>query len=128
MGIAGPIVFDINSNDILYITLPMYHGMAGIAGVGQMIVNGCTIVIRQKFSASHFWNDCQKFNCTIAIYIGEICRYLITQPKNSKDDKNHKIRMFCGLGLRPTIWEEFTQRFGIRKIAELYGSIKKSYI
>uniref|UniRef100_A0A914MFC6 Long-chain-fatty-acid--CoA ligase n=1 Tax=Meloidogyne incognita TaxID=6306 RepID=A0A914MFC6_MELIC len=122
MGIAGPIFFDINSNDILYITLPMYHGMAGIAGVGQMIVNGSTIVIRQKFSASHFWNDCQKFNCTIAIYIGEICRYLITQPKNSKDDKNHKIRMFCGLGLRPTIWEEFTQRFGIRKIAELYGA------
>jgi len=40
MGIAGPIVFDINENDILYITLPMYHGMAGIAGVGQMIVNG----------------------------------------------------------------------------------------
>uniref|UniRef100_A0A914LQX4 Long-chain-fatty-acid--CoA ligase n=1 Tax=Meloidogyne incognita TaxID=6306 RepID=A0A914LQX4_MELIC len=122
MGIAGPIVFDINENDILYITLPMYHGMAGIAGVGQMIVNGSTIVIRQKFSASHFWDDCQKFNCTIAIYIGEICRYLITQPKNSKDDKNHKIRMFCGLGLRPTIWEEFTQRFGIRKIAELYGA------
>uniref|UniRef100_A0A915LXA7 Long-chain-fatty-acid--CoA ligase n=1 Tax=Meloidogyne javanica TaxID=6303 RepID=A0A915LXA7_MELJA len=122
MGIAGPIVFDINENDILYITLPMYHGMAGIAGVGQMIVNGCTIVIRQKFSASHFWNDCRKFNCTIAIYIGEICRYLITQPKNSKADKNHKIRMFSGLGLRPTIWEEFTQRFGIRKIAELYGA------
>ncbi|CAK5038490.1 unnamed protein product [Meloidogyne enterolobii] len=122
MGIAGPIVFDINSNDILYVTLPMYHGMAGIAGVGQMIVNGCTIVIRPKFSASHFWNDCRKFNCTIAIYIGEICRYLITQPKNSKVDKDHKIRMFCGLGLRPTIWEEFSQRFGIGKIAELYGA------
>jgi len=34
--------------------------------------------------------------------------------------------MFCGLGLRPTIWEEFTQRFGIRKIAELYGNIFKT--
>ncbi|KAL7070845.1 hypothetical protein ACQ4LE_009743 [Meloidogyne hapla] len=121
MGIAGPIVFDINSNDILYIPLPMYHGMGGIAGVGQMILNGCTIVIRQKFSASHFWNDCRIFNCSIAIYIGEICRYL-SQQKDYKTDKNHKIRMFCGLGLRPTVWREFTKRFGIRKIAELYGA------
>ncbi|KAF7633644.1 hypothetical protein Mgra_00006953 [Meloidogyne graminicola] len=121
MGIAGPLIFGIKSNDIIYISLPMYHGMAGIAGVGQMIVNGCTIVIRQKFSASHFWEDCSKFNCTIAIYIGEICRYLLSQPNNNYLNK-HKIRMFCGLGLRSTIWENFKKRFKIEQIAELYGA------
>lgn len=36
-----------------------------IVGVGQCLLQGMTIVIRKKFSASHFWEDCVKYNCTV---------------------------------------------------------------
>ena len=52
--------FKMNHNDIVYCTLPLYHTAGGILGTGQMLIMGCTIVIRPKFSASRFWDDCIK--------------------------------------------------------------------
>lgn len=36
-----------------------------IVGVGQCLLHGLTVVIRRKFSASRFWDDCVKYNCTV---------------------------------------------------------------
>ena len=33
--------------------------------------------IRERFSASHFWEDVVESRCTIFQYIGELCRYLV---------------------------------------------------
>lgn len=41
---------------------------------------GATCILKKKFSASQFWNDCRKYNVTIFQYIGELCRYLCNQP------------------------------------------------
>ena len=78
-------------------------------------------MIRKKFSASRYFEDCCKHNVTVINYIGEICRYLLATP-NSEYDKSHKIKVATGNGLRPSIWEEFTTRFNIPFCAELYGS------
>ena len=42
------------------------------------------MVLRDKFSASHFWEDCRKHNVTVINYIGEVCRYLVNRPKVSQ--------------------------------------------
>lgn len=34
-------------------------------GVGQCVIYGLTVVLRKKFSASRFWDDCVKYNCTV---------------------------------------------------------------
>lgn len=34
-------------------------------GVGQCLINGLTVVVKKKFSASRFWEDCIKYNCTV---------------------------------------------------------------
>lgn len=44
-------------------------------------VAGATVAIRNKFSASQFWDDCRKYDVTIIQYIGEIMRYLCNTPK-----------------------------------------------
>lgn len=46
-------------------------------------VAGATVVIRNKFSASQFWDDCRKYDVTVIQYIGEIMRYLCNTPKVS---------------------------------------------
>lgn len=43
--------------------IPLSTG--NIVGVGQCIIHGMTVVIRKKFSASRFWDDCAKYNCTV---------------------------------------------------------------
>lgn len=35
-------------------------------GMGQCLLHGMTVVIRKKFSASRFWDDCIKYNCTVS--------------------------------------------------------------
>lgn len=54
-------------------------------------------------------------------YIGEICRYLLKQPVREAE-RQHQVRLAVGNGLRPAIWEEFTERFGVRQIGEFYGA------
>ncbi|XP_064416736.1 long-chain fatty acid transport protein 1 [Latimeria chalumnae] len=113
--------FRMRPDDIIYDCLPLYHSAGNIMGIGQCLLQGVTVVIRKKFSASRFWDDCVKFNCTIIQYIGEICRYLLNQPVREAE-LQHRVRLAVGNGLRPTIWDSFTQRFRIQQVGEFYGA------
>lgn len=44
------------------------------------LMAGATVVLKSKFSASQFWEDCQQHRVTVFQYIGELCRYLVNQP------------------------------------------------
>lgn len=58
--------YKVYESDIIYTALPLYHTNANILGIGQMIILGSTIALRKKFSASNFWNDCIKYQCTVS--------------------------------------------------------------
>lgn len=38
-------------------------------------------MLKEKFSASQFWDDCRAEGVTVFQYIGELCRYLVNQPQ-----------------------------------------------
>lgn len=44
------------------------------------LLAGATVVLKSKFSAGQFWEDCQRHGVTVFQYIGELCRYLVNQP------------------------------------------------
>ncbi|CAL1260944.1 unnamed protein product [Larinioides sclopetarius] len=111
----------IQDEDVLYTALPLYHTAGGILSLAQTLVFGNTCGIRSKFSASKFWDDCIKYEATVAQYIGELCRYILAQPEKPQD-RQHKVRLMFGNGLRPQIWQQFVDRFNIANIGELYGS------
>ncbi|XP_029625976.1 long-chain fatty acid transport protein 1-like [Salmo trutta] len=113
--------FRMRRDDIIYDCLPLYHSAGNIMGVGQCLINGLTVVVKKKFSASRFWEDCIKHNCTVVQYIGEICRYLLSQPVRPSE-KGHRVRLAVGNGLRPSVWEAFTERFGVAQVGEFYGA------
>ncbi|XP_070375498.1 long-chain fatty acid transport protein 1 isoform X3 [Equus asinus] len=113
--------YSMRAADVLYDCLPLYHSAGNIIGVGQCLLYGLTVVLRKKFSASRFWDDCVQYDCTVVQYIGEICRYLLRQPVREAEAR-HRVRLAVGNGLRPAIWEEFAQRFGVRQIGEFYGA------
>uniref|UniRef100_A0A8C7QLL4 long-chain-fatty-acid--CoA ligase n=1 Tax=Oncorhynchus mykiss TaxID=8022 RepID=A0A8C7QLL4_ONCMY len=93
----------------------------GYHSFGLCLINGLTVVVKKKFSASRFWEDCIKHNCTVVQYIGEICRYLLSQPVRPSE-KGHRVRLAVGNGLRPSVWEAFTERFGVAQVGEFYGA------
>jgi fatty-acyl-CoA synthase len=107
--------------DRMYNCLPMYHSVGGVQVPGAILAAGGTVVLREKFSASQFWNDIVRWDCTVFQYIGELCRYLLHTPP-SPDEKSHRIRLACGNGLAPEVWDSFKNRFCIPQILEFYAS------
>jgi len=57
----------ITEHDVVYTPLPLYHTAGGILGVSSVLLGGSTCVIRSKFSASNYWTDCLKYECTVSI-------------------------------------------------------------
>ncbi|MGH8407037.1 MAG: AMP-binding protein, partial [Pseudomonas sp.] len=117
----GTIALDMGPEDVVYCTLPLYHATGLCVCWGSAIAGASGFAIRRKFSASQFWDDVRKFNATTLGYVGELCRYLIDQPAHGRDLDNRVTKMI-GNGLRPGVWAEFKQRFGVDHICELYAA------
>uniref|UniRef100_A0A3Q1EIE6 long-chain-fatty-acid--CoA ligase n=1 Tax=Acanthochromis polyacanthus TaxID=80966 RepID=A0A3Q1EIE6_9TELE len=111
----------VHSDDVIYIYLPLYHSAGFLMGLCGAIERGITVVLRRKFSASNFWSDCRKYNVTVIQYIGEIMRYLCNIPKKD-NEKDHKVRVALGNGIRTDTWADFLERFGDIHICECYGA------
>ncbi|HEX5143144.1 MAG TPA: long-chain-acyl-CoA synthetase FadD6 [Mycobacterium sp.] len=117
----GGLGLRLRSDDTLYCCLPLYHNNALTVAVSSVLNAGATLALGEKFSASKFWDDVIRYDATAFIYIGELCRYLLNQPAKPTD-RAHKVRVIAGNGLRPDIWDEFTQRFGIKRVCEFYAA------
>src|SRR3954471_12153359 len=50
-------VMDTKATDRMYDCLPMYHTVGGLVATGSVLLNGGSVVIREKFSAREFWDD-----------------------------------------------------------------------
>ena len=119
-------MMDTRSSDRMYNCLPMYHSIGGVVATGATLVNGGSVVLRQRFSASHFWDDVVEWNCTLFQYIGELCRYLVNSPPHPREAE-HRLRLCCGNGLRPDVWDEFRRRFRIPQILEFYAATESNF-
>lgn len=107
--------------DRIYVALPLYHATGGLCALGAALLNGGSVVLRRKFSASHFWEEVIAEGCTMFVYIGELCRYLVNHPPDENETR-HKVRLAFGNGLRPDVWPQLRQRFRVPEILEFYGS------
>ena len=118
-GFAG--VTGAKATDRIYDCLPMYHTNGGVVAPGLVLVAGGTCIIRERFSAREFWPEIVRHRCTMFVYIGELCRYLLQTPPDAAD-RAHRVRLCVGNGLRPDVWVPFRDRFGLRSIIEFYAS------
>jgi fatty-acyl-CoA synthase len=118
-------VMKTSPDDCMYDCLPMYHTSGGVLAIGAVLIGGGTVFIREKFSAREFWDDVVRHRCTLFMYIGELCRYLVNCPPHPQE-RAHRLRLCCGNGLRPDVWTEFQSRFAIPLILEFYAATESN--
>jgi len=112
--------------DRLFDCLPLFHSVGGIVAPCSMLAAGGSVVIADRFSATNFWHDIVRHDCTLFQYIGELCRYLLKAPP-SEYENLHRLRLACGNGLRGDIWEDFQSRFAIPRILEFYAATEGNF-
>ncbi len=117
---------DFSPQDRMYNCLPMYHSVGGVVAVASALLNGGSVVIAEKFSASRFWGDVVRWDCTIFQYIGELCRYLVNAP-DALAAPAHKLRLACGNGMSGDVWSAFQQRCAIPRILEFYAATESNF-
>ena len=117
----GQAAMGLRADDVFYCPLPFHHNNALTVCWSAVLTTGATLAMARQFSASGFWRDISASGATAFVYIGELCRYLLNQPPGPLD-REHRVRVVIGNGLRPEIWDAFQQRFGIHDICEFYGS------
>ncbi|MCO5230987.1 MAG: long-chain-acyl-CoA synthetase [Chitinophagales bacterium] len=117
----GKVNLGLEKEDVIYISIPFYHSNALLIGWSSAAISGAAMAIRRKFSVNEFWKDAIKYQATAFIYIGDICRYLFNAAP-SPYDAGHQVKKIIGNGLRPDIWKQFKERFGIEEVYEFYAS------
>ena len=107
--------------DTVYCCLPLHHASGMLIAIGGAVAGGCRLALAPRFSTTTFWSDVRRAGATVVMYVGELCRYLVTAPP-SPNEKHHPVRLFLGNGLRPDVWRALQERFGQVRVVEFYGS------
>src|SRR5262249_30115932 len=85
MGTRVGVVLMLPSGDCIYTPYPLYHMTAAYAEVLPAMIAGCRLVVRQRFSASRFWDEVRDVGATIFTLMGSVPRILENAPTSPTD-------------------------------------------
>ncbi|MGN6299546.1 MAG: AMP-binding protein [Angustibacter sp.] len=113
-------------DDVHYVSMPLFHSNAVMAGWAPALVSGATIALAERFSASGFLPDVRRYGATYANYVGKPLAYVLATPEQP-DDADNPLRLVFGneAGERDTV--EFARRFGCTVI-DGFGSTENAVV
>lgn len=103
--------FDLGRDDVCYVSMPLFHSNAVLAGWAVALASRGSLVLRRKFSASGFMTDVRRYGATYANYVGKPLSYVLATPK-SPDDADNPLKAVYGNEGAPADVERFARRFG----------------
>ncbi|ORB50312.1 acyl-CoA synthetase [Mycobacteroides saopaulense] len=103
--------FDLGPADVCYLSMPMFHSNAVLAGWSVAVAAGASIALRRKFSASGFLDDVRTYGATYANYVGKPMSYVLATPEHP-DDAQNPLKIMYGNEAAPGDTDRFAKRFG----------------
>lgn len=112
--------FDLGPDDVCYLSMPLFHSNAIMAGWAPALAAGATIALRRRFTASGFLGDVRRFGATYANYVGKPLSYVLATPPRP-DDAENPLRTVFGNEAADRDITRFAERFGCR-VVDGFGS------
>ncbi|WAM17548.1 long-chain-fatty-acid--CoA ligase [Rhodococcus sp. JS3073] len=112
--------FGLTPDDVVYMSMPMFHSNAMMAAWSVALAGHSSIALRRKFSASNFLSDVRKFGVTYANYVGKPLSYVLATPEMPDDADNTLRVMYGNEGSAPAV-AAFSHRFGTA-VVDGFGS------
>jgi fatty-acyl-CoA synthase len=113
-------MFELTENDVCYLSMPLFHSNALMAGWAPALAAGATAVLRERFSASRFLDDVRKHGVTYFNYVGKPLSYILATPERP-DDADNTLRRAFGNEAAEADVARFAERFGCT-VQDAYGS------
>ncbi|QWF20121.1 AMP-binding protein [Nocardioides sp. LMS-CY] len=118
--------FGLSPADVAYVSMPMFHSNAIMAGWGPALASGATVALARRFSASGFLPDVRRYAATYANYVGKPLAYVMATPERT-DDADNPLRLVFGNEANERDIEGFGRRFGC-VVVDSYSSTENAVI
>jgi fatty-acyl-CoA synthase len=112
--------------DVAYLSMPMFHSNAIMAGWGPALASGATMALARRFTASGFLADVRRFGATYANYVGKPLTYIMATPEQP-DDADNPLRIVFGNEANERDIAGFGRRFGC-VVVDSYSSTENAVI
>jgi len=113
-------MFELTPDDACYLSMPLFHSNALMAGWAPALAAGSTAVLRERFSASGFLDDVRRYGVTYFNYVGKPLSYILATPERD-DDADNTLRRAFGNEAAEADVARFAERFGCT-VQDAYGS------
>ena len=117
--------FAMTSDDVCYLSMPLFHSNAVVAGWAVALGSGAAMV-PARFSASRFLDDVRAHGVTYMNYVGKPLAYVLATPEGA-DDADNPLRVAFGNEASDRDIDEFARRFGC-KVMDGFGSTELAVI
>jgi fatty-acyl-CoA synthase len=112
--------FNLGPADTCYLSMPLFHSNAVMAGWAPAVAAGASIALRRRFSASQFIPDVRRYHATYANYVGKPMSYILATPAQP-DDRDNPLRVMYGNEGAPRDLGRFARRFDV-EVVDGFGS------
>ncbi len=117
--------FALSAQDTCYVSMPLFHSNAVVAGWAPAVCSGAAIV-PAKFSASNFLDEIREHGVTYMNYVGKPLAYILATPERD-DDADNPLRVAFGNEANDKDIAEFGRRFGVQ-VEDGFGSTENAVI
>jgi fatty-acyl-CoA synthase len=125
-GVVLADMFSITRDDVLYVSMPLFHSNAVMSGYGLALATGATLALAERFSASGFLDDVRRFGATYMNYVGKPLSYILATPER-EDDADNPLRLAFGNEANEKDIAAFATRFGC-EVRDGFGSTENAVI
>jgi fatty-acyl-CoA synthase len=117
--------FGLTGDDTCYVSMPLFHSNAVVAGWAVALASGAAIA-PARFSASGFLEDVRRYGATYLNYVGKPLAYVLATPEQD-DDADNPLRVAFGNEASDRDIDEFSRRFGC-SVTDGFGSTENAVI
>lgn len=115
--------YALTPDDVCYLSMPLFHSNAVLAGWSVALNSGAAMAPAQ-FTASGFLDDIRRYGATYMNYVGKPLAYILAGPEKP-DDIENPLRVAFGNEASDRDIAEFARRFGC-EVWDGFGSTENA--
>ncbi|PRC42266.1 acyl-CoA synthetase, partial [Mycobacterium sp. ITM-2017-0098] len=102
--------YELTPDDVCYLSMPLFHSNAVLAGWSVALNSGAAMAPAQ-FTATRFIDDIRRYGATYMNYVGKPLAYILASAEQP-DDIDNPLRVAFGNEASDRDIEQFAKRFG----------------